>query len=103
MDGTATEFSPVKVECRSSEEIVYEVYPNPTKGELSLKIDWKRADQTAQVTVLELQGGIVYQNVISVSSGVNVHYMDLSELKSGTYLLQTNLDSKIQTQRVVIQ
>jgi hypothetical protein len=103
MDGTLTKFSPVNVECRASEETIYEVYPNPSQGEITLKIDWKRADQTAQITVVELQGGTVYQNEISVSSGVNVHYIDLSELKSGTYLLQTNLDSKIQTQRIVIQ
>jgi hypothetical protein len=103
MDGSSTSYQPVSVQCRSTEEMIYEVYPNPSKGELSLKIDWKRGKETAHVTIHSIQGGVVYDNLLTIMPGVNVHFLNLSNLNPGTYILQAELDSKVVNQRIILE
>jgi len=77
-----------------------QVYPNPVKDNLTVKID----AQTGTINSLELltlQTESVYNQVISAAS-VNTQ-INTSALASGVYILKVTTDLGLYSQRVVVK
>lgn len=72
----------------------YQVYPNPTKGNLVVNIQstFKQGD----IKLIDITG----RTIIHKSNISNTYTLDLSDLRVGMYLLQINLDGKVYTEKI---
>lgn len=76
------------------------VYPNPTRGLLTVKLNVQ--EKESRITVMNLVGDIVYEKCFFSSHVEEI--IDLSELSKGVYLLQvTNNSDKQFMQRIIKQ
>ncbi|MEM6343354.1 MAG: T9SS type A sorting domain-containing protein [Bacteroidota bacterium] len=73
----------------------WNVYPNPSKGQLSIEAPWPNAD----LRVLDLQGRLVWQ--------AKNHPLDqrisLKQLSSGIYLLELSHQGQTDTRKIIIE
>ena len=83
------------------EDIVAEhrlkIYPNPTKGMLSVEIGNYSSDLQADFRILDMTGRTI--NTQKAKSGTV--YFDLSNHPSGVYLLRININGEIVTWKVI--
>jgi hypothetical protein len=63
-----------------------EVYPNPTNGVVTLKIDAAH-ELMQRMDVYNLNGQIVETKILNVPQGESTHKLDLTNLNSGGYIL----------------
>ena len=63
-----------------------EVFPNPTNGIVTLKIDAMHSLKQ-RMDVFDLSGQVVETKILDVPQGESTHALDLTELKSGGYIL----------------
>ncbi|MDX9845663.1 MAG: T9SS type A sorting domain-containing protein [Tenuifilaceae bacterium] len=89
-------YTPTSAELMSVLGVI--IFPNPTKGQLT--IDIKRPFQNGTVCVYTLVGSQVFQQYLTPNQRHNV---DLTHLTKGVYLLKLSIDQTDLTQRVVIE
>jgi len=83
-------------------EVKLSIYPNPTKGNVTLLLDYPTNDNI-EVEIHNIAGKVVYKNVISLSSGFNQKQLDLRSLTNGLYILNIK-NAKFNTaQKLVIR
>lgn len=75
----------------------YRLYPNPANG--LIQIDSKNGVQLHAVTLLNLLGEVVAQQLVTNNSTT----VDVSQLTPGIYLVQVNTSEGLQTQRLVVE
>jgi parallel beta-helix repeat protein len=68
------------------------LYPNPTHGQLELKLDLPMAED-GQVEIIDLHGRIVQAAKHSLQMGSNVIHLDLSSLSTGVYTVVVRSES----------
>lgn len=73
------------------------IHPNPFKDKLHVELQPNY--QNASLFVLSLSGQIVKE--IKLDSGLNQIEFDLHELEKGTYILQSNIDGKLESRPIV--
>ncbi|RZN83005.1 MAG: T9SS type A sorting domain-containing protein [Winogradskyella sp.] len=71
------------------------VYPNPSNGNVTLQA---QTSENAQISVYNILGNRVYQKSQSLNSEMN-----LSNLKSGIYLVKIEAEGKQTTKRLIIE
>jgi hypothetical protein len=78
------------------------VFPNPANGHTNIDLSSMRNDGTVQVAVLDMMGTQVYTG--RTASG-NDYLLNLKtlDLPSGLYTIKAESDSKVSTQKLVIQ
>jgi OmpA-OmpF porin, OOP family len=78
------------------------IFPNPAADITAIDLSNFKNDGAVQVTVLNLIGTQVYTNSIAAGNScvINVNTLDLP---SGVYTVRAESDSKISTQKLVIQ
>ena len=64
------------------------IFPNPSNGLLSLRIENAKSSFTSQVEVYDLIGKRVFQNVLEFSAGTSNSEMNLQLLAKGSYILK---------------
>ena len=74
------------------------IHPNPTNSVINVTIDNVSSD--VQMTVYNTVGQVVYNVKESVENGLSTT-IDLSELSTGTYILQVRSDEGIWTKKIV--
>lgn len=78
------------------------LYPNPTSG--NLNIQWEnQATGNAGVSVSDIIGHEVYNTTITLGSESGTTSIDLSNLKSGIYILSIKSEVNSFTSRLIIQ
>jgi hypothetical protein len=60
------------------------VYPNPTKGDISLEVSGGADDDVFKYTVYSISGSLVLEGLFE---GQGQHPVNMSQLKSGTYIM----------------
>ncbi len=86
------------VNSKSLNSLGIEVYPNPTNGELTIKL--KSKDSNTSILILNSLG----QTVLSEKATYETLTIDLSKINNGIYFLQVINDNKIlSTQKIVKQ
>ncbi|MBK9285156.1 MAG: T9SS type A sorting domain-containing protein [Sphingobacteriaceae bacterium] len=79
-----------------------DLYPNPSNGNTLLTLDLPK-DEKIQIEVLNIIGQIMYSKEILAHSGANTYELQLSDLKSGLYLVQVNTGKSVSTKKLIIQ
>ncbi len=74
-------------------------YPNPTRTVLNLEVEIAAA-QTLKVAIVDVLGRILYQSELTQSG---TYQVDLQELASGTYFLQTINSNGAKTQEAIVK
>ena len=65
-----------------------QLYPNPTQGPMTFHYSSSKKD-VLNYSIINLEGKVVYQNIQSLSRGVNIIQLDLSNLADGVYFMNT--------------
>jgi hypothetical protein len=73
------------------------IFPNPTKGEITIEITNLQQTAPAKLEVFSLAG----ESVFSENRLQNKTVVDLSKLPPGTYVLKILLDSKLSTWKII--
>lgn len=79
------------------------IYPNPNKGKFNVHADGLGAIGSARLSVINLNGDIVYQDLIPINQGNIDEQLNLKEISSGSYILQIRTDNVIVNERVAIK
>lgn len=77
------------------------LYPNPTSSQVTFLYD-NLSEDMATVTVYDLQGKIVYSTIFN-GEGFNQQTVDVSFLNAGIYSVTIQSESRVGTQKLVIQ
>jgi len=78
-----------------------EIYPNPSSGTFTLKHISEHEIKTIEVSVMSLNGQIVYQNQFSPTSSTFSQIIDISQEVSGIYFLRIKVDGTEQYYKVI--
>lgn len=79
-----SQMDPTGIKNQQNNIMGVELFPNPTKGETSLKI-MATTSSTGNVTVVNVLGQVVYTKNVSLDAGVNVIKIDAANFASGVY------------------
>lgn len=85
-----------------SSSTLLEAYPNPAKDLLRLVFMKSDANTELQVSLHDLNGRVVLNEMISNGIGLMDHTMDVSQLTAGIYTAKVLQGSKIQVKKVVV-
>ncbi|WP_169313461.1 M28 family peptidase [Aequorivita sublithincola] len=64
------------------------IFPNPSNGLLSLRVENAKTGFTSRVEIYDLVGKRVYQDVLEFSAGTSNSEIDLQNLANGSYILR---------------
>ena len=78
------QWDPTGIKNQQNNNLSVELFPNPTKGETSVKINTP-SSSTGNLTVVNVLGQIVYTKNISLDAGLNVVKIDAADFASGVY------------------
>ena len=73
------------------------IYPNPTKGQLSVEITGEGSLEGASITIYSMNGSVVYSN--NEPEGEN--NINLSESPNGIYLLIIRVDGETSSWKII--
>lgn len=80
----------------------FNLFPNPSTGTLNISYI-SASEEKADITVLSLDGRIVYSERFNVSSGLNKHTVVLDQLAAGSYILEVKTSNGLVKEKVIIQ
>lgn len=84
------------------QKVSMSIYPNPTRGNVTLLLDYPSNDNL-EINIIDLSGKIVYQNVLSLSAGVNQKLLDINHLTSGLYLMSIKNEKFNTSQKLIVR
>lgn len=87
--------------CTSVEEnaMLFSVYPNPNEGTFNIT---STVSEVVTVTVLDVQGKVVYNNKMSIAGGVP-QVISLDNVETGMYILKVASESNVSTQSFIVK
>ena len=102
--GTKFEFQKGVIAVNPVEDngLAFDVFPNPAKGQATLRInseDYKEIDFAVYNTLGQL---IVFENNISLNSGVHYQDLNLDNFKAGMYYLVLSSGNKRSSKKLII-
>lgn len=72
------------------------LFPNPIEGDALLTLQIRsNQNNTAVVTVVDLKGAVIDQNIIELTEGVNETTIDHSQWQQGMYFVQVQLKDEL--------
>ncbi|XMO88132.1 reprolysin-like metallopeptidase [Algibacter sp. AS12] len=77
------------------------VYPNPNKGEFTIKLD-SAASNNISVNIVDLRGRVIYNNTYTNSSNFE-ETLKLNNVQSGMYILNISDGIKQATKKIIIE
>ncbi|PWH84879.1 hypothetical protein DIT68_12095 [Brumimicrobium oceani] len=87
-DGKEEVFGPISVSCSPKSNSMI-VYPNPTEGKITVKIQSQQAISNAEIILLDFNGRIIAKQVLDILKGENEVYFNETGLSKGVYLVQS--------------
>jgi hypothetical protein len=92
-----------------NQALVFELYPNPTNSEINLNFTVETDNSNVTVTIIDMMGRTVGNyNLGVMNAGVNSFTANMKEttnfetLANGIYILNLNVDGKMQSKRFVL-
>ncbi len=86
----------------TEEQYQLNVYPNPSKNFVALKINLSQAEDVL-VTIYNLSGQQVFQKNYPNAVGNVTYFIDLYNLSNGTYVIQVQTENGIMNRKLVKQ
>ena len=90
------------VETESLENRGLNVYPNPTKGDVTIDFALLLGENIS-INLVDLDGRIVYSDIVNNQVGAYQKQLNIAELAAGMYLLKVDTDTESITKRIVKQ
>ena len=78
------------------------IFPNPSNGEFTIKIDSAHARKNIKVEVFDVRGRRIYQQQLKETLQLN-ETINLNNIQSGMYILYLSDASRTYTRRIVIE
>ena len=79
-----------------SQEIDFQIYPNPSNGQLMITTD---QHQKGQVQIVDLQGKVILSEPLNSGQ----HYMDISDISTGLYIIRIGSESNWTSQKLILE
>lgn len=76
------------------------LFPNPTSGNVSLRINALQDDRNSNLRVSNMIGETIYTSAISLTTGMNLMQLELSSLTNGVYFVEVISGGNYSTQKV---
>ncbi len=92
-------FDPTGVEDLAKHGI--NIFPNPTDGQLRIEFV-SEIPQRIELRLTNLVGNLMLENGFDNFSGKFVHNLDLQDYRSGVYILELRIGSKVYHQKIVL-
>lgn len=93
---------PTGIEKIVSRDLCLSMYPNPTNGVLKLVMDLPHGGPLF-IGVIDQSGRVVKRKTINVSGGISTQEIDLSNLTSGKYTIQTRMGEQVSSLTCVLE
>jgi len=84
-----------------NENIIGNLYPNPTKDILYCDI-YNPKEQNSTIEIFNITGQIVYKKTSVLTEGINKHSFNTNQFRQGVYFLKISLGHVSQTQRFMV-
>lgn len=78
------------------------IYPNPNNGNFNVELTDVNGNNVS-INIIDAQGRTVYNKELGQVSGSALETISLNETGAGIYLIQLNIDGKVQMARITIQ
>ena len=79
------------------------LYPNPTNGNMSITIEGIIAEETAEIEMIDITGKTVYNAMVNLKAGNNLHQLAMDDLASGIYFVNVTATQVYHFEKVVKQ
>ncbi len=79
-----------------NDNINFSIYPNPSKGLFTIKIPVLK--ETCQISITDIIGRVIYSDFIKNEISI----VDISDLCSGVYFLEINIENEIFTEKIIV-
>jgi len=89
IDGSSTIYNIINVNCESNNSSYFNIYPNPSNGNIHLILNDQRISGDALVRILDTKGNLILNKTINVKDGINMYIVD-EEISSGIYYININ-------------
>lgn len=92
----------VSIATYDNQAVNFTVYPNPATENITLLMDYfESADMN--ISIMDLSGKLVYNNSLQLTNGVNQKTINITQLKSGIYILSLKNDQINTTQKLIVR
>lgn len=98
-NGTSETFAPSSISCFENGSADLRIFPNPNQGEFNMEFMSNQTASTGNISVIDIMGKQVYLENISIQEGMNNRQINITSLKTGTYILLINSNSGIRYQK----
>jgi len=87
-DGTYDYSDVIKVKATCIEDAgdIVEVYPNPVRSNMNIKL-YSNTNENANIVVMNIEGKVVFNKAITLTEGPNVLDVSVGDLASGAYFV----------------
>jgi hypothetical protein len=85
-----------------SKDIIRNLYPNPTRGQLILEINGEEGGK-AFIFVQDLTGREVLSQQVAVEEGIFTHTLSMEHLQPAVYLVRVLYHNRYQTAKIILQ
>jgi len=99
-DGSVKESSIISIETKIKGLSILSAFPNPANDQLNVKYTTKEAGNV-ELQIINLVGTIIYSENINSVAGVSINNIDVSQITSGSYLIQ--LTNKVTGEKQVVR
>ncbi len=89
-DTVAVEVKPLKINTQSNS---IKAYPNPVVNTTTLEVNRDNSGQPIQISIVDMQGKIVYQKQVVQSNIVSRYQLDCSKFSKGIYIVNVHFSA----------
>ncbi len=96
----------INIQPTSTEDLIFAqsvmLYPNPNNGAFTIFMENDKLE-TIEISIYNIIGQRLHQEQFAKNSRAITHNMELSNLASGTYLVQLKAENVIATKRIIVR
>lgn len=99
-DGSVKESAIISIEQKIEGLSILSAFPNPANNQLNVKYTTREAGNV-ELQIVNLVGRIVYTENMNAGAGVSINTIDVSQIASGSYLIQ--LTNKVTDEKQIVR
>ena len=84
-------------------KILVEVFPNPTDGEFTVKINDLPDDKEVKISLSDISGRLIYKGYLYQNQRIIFNGITLPEIENGIYILKINIDNRDFMKKIIVE